>query len=187
MISIPYYTNHIIPFNLDPKGLPTHLEFFLEICFFMLIEDFLFYWSHRFQHLDWVYPFMHKIHHTYKTSISLAAEYMHPLEFSMSVICTAGGSMILGKRVHLVTYLLWIIIRVTESADGHCGYDFSFSPFRIVPCSGSSEFHFFHHKFFKGNYSTFFIHWDRLFNTVNPSYIDFYNAKQNINKQSKIN
>jgi len=44
----------------------------------------------------------------------------------------------------MVTILMWTILRYSESVDGHSGYDFSFSPFRLLPMSGSSAYHDFH-------------------------------------------
>ena len=53
--------------------------------------------------------------------------------------------MILGNTVHLTTILIWYIIRILETIGGHSGYDFPWSPFRIIPCSSSSEDHNYHH------------------------------------------
>jgi sterol desaturase/sphingolipid hydroxylase (fatty acid hydroxylase superfamily) len=87
-----------------------------------------------------------------------------------SLFSSNVGPMILGSKVHLVSYLLWIVFRVSQSIDGHCGYEFSWSPFRVFPLSGSSLFHAFHHKYYKGNYGSFFSFWDRLFCTVSKQF-----------------
>lgn len=178
---VPYYTGKIIPYNTDPDNLPTLFEFFYQNIFFMFMDDLTFYWTHRLLHVDWFYPYAHKLHHKYITTIALSSEYTHPIEFSISGLTTANsGSLILGQRCHLVTYLLWMIFRVLETTDGHCGYEFSFSPFRIIPGSGSSEFHYFHHKYYKGNYSSFFMIWDCICGTVNKNYIKYFNLKKEI-------
>ena len=47
-------------------------------------------------------------------------------------------------------------MRVMETVDGHCGYEFSWSPYRLLPFSGSSEYHNFHkiqHHFYPSLYS----------------------------------
>ncbi len=76
--------------------------------------------------------------------------------------------MLLGQnKIHLLTYLMWGVFVVVETADGHCGYEFSWSPFRLLPMSGSSEFHYFHHLNYRGNYSPYFTYWDRICNTFN--------------------
>jgi len=65
-----------------------------------------------------------------------------------------------------------------ETADGHCGYEFSWSPYRLLPLSGmnffldfksfikgSSIYHNFHHSHNVGNYGSFFTLWDTLCGT----------------------
>ena len=92
----------------------------------------------------------------------------------------------LGKRVHFTTFAMWIIMRIGETTDGHSGYEFSWSPYRLLPFSGSSEFHNFHHLNIKGNYSSFFTYWDRLLGTVNPSFEKYVQKKQQLYyKQTK--
>lgn len=39
---------------------------------------------------------------------------------------------------------MWHIIRILESLDGNCGYEFSWSPFRLLPFSGSASYHNYH-------------------------------------------
>ena len=74
----------------------------------MIVEDFLFFWSHRFLHWKKVYPYIHKIHHEYSTTVSIAAEYSHPLEFIMSnILPTSMGFKLLGSKAHFVTYVIW--------------------------------------------------------------------------------
>ena len=75
--------------------------------------------------------------------------------------------------------------RIMETCDGHSGYEFPWSMFRLLPFSGSSDFHDFHHSKNAGNYSSFFTYLDTLFHTdkeyrklkefktkkVNPTYL----------------
>jgi len=169
----------------DPTKLPSNSEVFTHILFFMLCEDFVFYWSHRFLHWEKIYPYIHKVHHRFNNSVSIASEYSHPIEFFITIVASSSGSIILGKTGHLLTYQLWQIIRITEAADGHCGYEFSWSPFRLLPFSGSSEYHNYHHINYKGNYCSLFTYWDRICGTVNPNYLKIQNNKileKNVNQ-----
>jgi len=68
-------------------------------------------------------------------------------------------------RAHVYTWWLWICFRVAETVDGHCGYNFPWSPYRVIPMSGSSAYHDFHHSHNVGNYSSFFTWWDTLMGT----------------------
>ena len=54
----------------------------LVIC--VLVEEVLFYYSHRLLHSRWFYGRVHKQHHEYKAPVGMAAIYAHPLEFAAS-------------------------------------------------------------------------------------------------------
>lgn len=158
----PAYKEH----NLSINGLPTPLHLALSVFFCMLCEDFTFYWMHRLLHHPRLYAHIHKMHHTYNQTVSISAEYSHPLEFVLAnLLPTAIGPMILGPKMHLVTVFAWYAVRVGETLDGHCGYEFSFSPYRLIPMSGSAEYHSFHHSRNVGNYASFFSVWDTVFGT----------------------
>jgi len=130
----------------------------------MVIEDTLFYWIHRGLHHKVVYRQVHKIHHEYKTTIGLASEYAHPIEYILSdAIPFTAGPLILG--LHYYVFWMWMIVRVGETVDGHCGYDFPWSPYRLLPFSGSAAVHDYHHSHNVGNFGTFFTYWDDFMGT----------------------
>lgn len=162
----------------DLESFPEIKEILAQILFFMFCEDFLFYWGHRFLHIPQIYPYIHKVHHEYNITVSISAEYAHPLEFIVAnLIPTNAGPKILGPKVHLATYCIWIIIRLMETADGHCGYEFSWSPYRLLPLSGSSIYHNFHHSHNVGNFGSFFTFWDTLCGT-NRHYFKYLANKE---------
>ena len=156
-----FYIFDFCHMRTDYETLPNSIEILLHLIFFAICEDFFAYLTHRFLHSKWLYPHIHKVHHTYKQVVSICSEYVHPLEFLFSnSLTTITGSMILGKRSHLFTFLLWLIMSVFESVDQHCGYDFSWSPYRILPFSTGEDFHNYHHVYFNDNYGTTFTIWD---------------------------
>jgi sterol desaturase/sphingolipid hydroxylase (fatty acid hydroxylase superfamily) len=111
------------------------------------------------------------MHHEFTSTVGIAAEYAHPLEFCFSNLLTAGlGPAILGHKMHFVSVIAWGIVRAVESLDGHCGYDFSWSPFRLIPFSGGADYHDYHHSHNVGNYGSFFSVWDTVFGTNKPYY-----------------
>ena len=75
--------------------------------------------------------------------------------------------------MHFVTFLLWGLVRLGETLDGHCGYEFSWSPYRLIPFSTSASYHNFHHSHNVGNYSSFFSLWDTIFGQ-NKAYYQYY-------------
>jgi len=170
-------------FRTDCDSFPTTFELLAQILIFMLCEDFCFYWAHRFLHWDRIYPYIHKRHHLYINTVSIASEFAHPLEFILANIITTNiAPLALGKRCHTITIIIWVILRLGETTDGHCGYEFSWSPYRLIPFSGSSEYHNFHHLNYKGNYASFFSIWDRLCGTVNKQYVEFIKKKVELSK-----
>jgi len=148
------------------EDLPDTVTLAGSIFFFMLCEDFCFYWTHRALHSKALYAAIHKMHHTHQTTVGIAAEYAHPVEFVLgNMLPTSVGPMILGPRAHMLTIFAWYTVRFGETLDGHCGYEFSWSPYRLIPFSGSAEYHDFHHSVNIGNYGSFFCIWDTVFGT----------------------
>jgi sterol desaturase/sphingolipid hydroxylase (fatty acid hydroxylase superfamily) len=60
---------------------PSWWALILQIGAFMIIQDVMFYFSHRALHHRSIYPYVHKLHHEYRTSVGLTSEYAHPIEF----------------------------------------------------------------------------------------------------------
>ena len=169
--------------DMTVEGIPDTTELMLTLAFFMFVEDFVFYWMHRFLHWRVIYPYFHKMHHNHKVTTGIAGEYTHPVEYvlaNMLPVCV--GPSILGTKCHLTTVFAWYIIRYLENLDGHCGYDFSWSPFRLIPLSSGGRYHDFHHAVNVGNYASFFSIWDSVFGTNKA----FYEAeKELLSEKSK--
>eukprot|EP01016_Furgasonia_blochmanni_P011991 TRINITY_DN1564_c0_g4_i4.p1 TRINITY_DN1564_c0_g4~~TRINITY_DN1564_c0_g4_i4.p1 ORF type:complete len:420 (-),score=102.95 TRINITY_DN1564_c0_g4_i4:330-1520(-) len=164
--------------RMDLESFPTTGEIIKQVVFCMLVEDFLFYWLHRFLHWRKIYQYIHKRHHEFIEPVSVSAEYAHPIEFVLSnLIPTTAGPRILGTQMHQFTQWMWIAIRIFETVDGHSGYDFSWSPFRLLPLSGSATYHNFHHTNNVGNFGSFFTIWDTLMQT-NSKYFKHLSRKQ---------
>ena len=96
----------------------------------MLVEDCLFHFIHKFLHWRVIYPYIHKVHHEYRSSIGLAAEHFHPIEYILASLPSVVGAKILGKKMHAYTFLAWSFVRIVEIVDGHSGYEFPWNPFR---------------------------------------------------------
>ena len=65
--------------------------------------------------------------------------------------------------MHMTSVFGWYIVRIAESMDGHCGYAFPWSPFKLLPLQGDEGYHAYHHSTNSGNYSSFFTLWDTVF------------------------
>lgn len=178
MTLLPYLLRNDCIYEYSYEKLPDIFTMVLHIIFLIICEDFSFYWSHRILHHKKLYAVIHKIHHRYRLVVSIASEYAHPLEYLVAnVLASNVGSLILGKRLHIFTSFVWIFFRVAETTDGHSGYEFPWSPFRLIIFGAGQEYHNYHHLNFDGNYGSFTTIWDRLFQTSNNAFLDFIEEK----------
>ncbi|XP_006894793.1 PREDICTED: fatty acid hydroxylase domain-containing protein 2 [Elephantulus edwardii] len=129
----------------DPcrQELPTFHWFLLELVIFTLIEEVLFYYSHRLLHHPAFYKKIHKIHHEWTAPIGVISLYSHPIEHVVSNMLPAIlGPVIMGS--HLSSIIIWFSLALIVTIISHCGYHLPFLP--------SPEFHDFHHLKFNQCY-----------------------------------
>jgi methylsterol monooxygenase/4-alpha-methyl-delta7-sterol-4alpha-methyl oxidase len=181
-----WMVNYDIKVNFRDDKIPGPIELICQITFCMICEDICFHFAHRFLHMKFIYPYIHKIHHQYVNQICIASEYAHPIEHILAnLIPVYAGSIILGNKVHALSLGLWTFIRISESHDTHSGYEFSWSPFRLLPFSTSSTYHDYHHSRNIGNYSSLFTLWDTILGS-NVDFFKFIKNKDKLLKKSQI-
>ena len=126
------------------------------------------YISHRSIHLPCLY-WIHKKHHEYnKIFIPMVGAYSSPVEFIVNnAIPNVIGIKILASftDVHIITITIWIIFRVIESCEGHCGYEWPWAQLNILPFSAGTNYHYFHHTNYVCNYGAILTLYDSLFDT----------------------
>ena len=139
-----------------------------------MVEDFGFHLGHHsFHYFPLVYKYIHKMHHDHLMTYSLADKYAHPVEYIVAqVIPPLVGPFMLGKYMHMATAYTWFAIRAMEAIESHSGYEFSWSPFRLVPFASDYGYHSYHHSHNIGNYSSLFSTWDSVFGT-NKAYFEY--------------
>lgn len=152
-------------YETNLSELPSIQTIASQIFFFMILEDFCFYTSHKLLHTSYLYKKIHKQHHEFNVTISISSEYTHPIEYLIGNIFPLGaGPRLYGSsNIHIITWYMWLMLRSIHTAEGHSGYDVPFSPFRLLPFSVSSWYHDYHHLKSTGNYSSFFVFWDFVF------------------------
>jgi sterol desaturase/sphingolipid hydroxylase (fatty acid hydroxylase superfamily) len=175
--------------QFQAEAIPAWYILVIQIIVFILIEDTLFYWSHRLLHLRGLYRSIHKIHHQFHVPTALASIYAHPVEFFISnIFPTMGGPFLLilmGVPVHLFTLWVWLFLRIVETMNEHSGYEFTLWPFyRFINREGS-RIHDYHHSHNKGNFAAFFFHWDRLCGT-NVGYKEYQSANSSPSKTRSL-
>ena len=82
--------------------------------------------------------------------------------------------------MHFSTAMIWTFARTWDAVDGHCGYEFPWSPFRLLTFSASATYHDFHHSHNVGNYSSTLTFWDTVFGYNFDYYSYWYNLKDSL-------
>jgi sterol desaturase/sphingolipid hydroxylase (fatty acid hydroxylase superfamily) len=106
------------------EEMPSNQTIIWQFFTFMVVEDCITTFTHTLLHSPKLY-WIHKKHHEYTTTISIAAEYAHPIEFILSnSIPTIIGFKVLAYfyPVHIVTALTWLIYRILLTSDLHSGF-----------------------------------------------------------------
>jgi 4-alpha-methyl-delta7-sterol-4alpha-methyl oxidase len=121
---------------------------------FALVQDTIFYWSHRALHTRWLFKHIHSKHHRFRFVRPVVAEYAHPIENTINFIAFFAGPCLLGTPY--LTLQIWIVVRMLETLEAHSGY--TLSPI--------SDRHAFHHLYAtKGVFGSFVSPWDWLMGT----------------------
>ena len=113
----------------------------------ILVNEVLFYYTHRLLHTPRFYRKIHKIHHRFTSPNSLTAIYCHPFEFLISNLIpfTAGFLMF---NTNLYFCLIWIICACLGTQFHHSGYRHN----SVYSFDHNPNFHDYHHL----NYNTCF-------------------------------
>ncbi|CAL1289040.1 unnamed protein product [Larinioides sclopetarius] len=129
---------HVMVWRGFEKGetLPTFQRLMLELGFFIIIEEILFYYSHRLLHHSSIYKYIHKHHHEWTSPIGIVALYAHPIEHIICNLLPALiGPCLLGT--HIMVYWAWFCLALLTTLNAHTGFHLPFWP--------SPEAHNFHH------------------------------------------
>uniref|UniRef100_A0A2M4AIN1 Putative sterol desaturase n=1 Tax=Anopheles triannulatus TaxID=58253 RepID=A0A2M4AIN1_9DIPT len=127
----------------DIRRLPTFLTALWQLAVCVLIEEPLFYYSHRLLHHGQLYRYIHKRHHEWTAPIAITAIYCHPVEHALSNLLPVGVG-VLTTGCHISVAWLWFTLAISNTLHVHSGYHLPFLP--------SPEQHDFHHLKFNQCY-----------------------------------
>jgi Delta7-sterol 5-desaturase len=153
---------------LDSFGWPYLIaSFFLML----MIQDTYFYWTHRLMHHPRLFRLIHRAHHLSTNPDPLSTYSIHPIEAVINPGATVLILVLLPK--HLLIFVLFTWFNTAYAVYGHLGYE-------ILPRSvarhwlgrwiNTSIAHNTHHARVRYNFSWYFLFWDRLMGTLDPSY-----------------
>jgi 4-alpha-methyl-delta7-sterol-4alpha-methyl oxidase len=125
-----------------------------QLIVFALVEDTIFYWSHRALHTRWLFKHIHAKHHRFRFVRPVVAEFAHPVENLLNFVAFFAGPCLLGTP--FLTLQVWVVVRMIETLEAHSGY-------KLSPVS---DRHSFHHLYAtKGVFGSFISPWDWLMGT----------------------
>ena len=149
--------------------LPGLFTILASLLFFVLLDDALYYWLHRWMHQNrWLLRHVHSVHHRVRHPSAIAGNHFHWLEFVLTGGLAMLGPLLLGS--HVLVVWIWLAWRQWEAVHGHTGYHMPWDPGHWLPLYDGAAFHDFHHKRFHGNYAGFLPLWDRLLGTTVPDW-----------------
>jgi lathosterol oxidase len=164
------------------------LWFWVAFPIMFVVHDTYFYWTHRLIHHPRLFPYFHLVHHKSINPSPWAAYSFHPLE----AIVESGVFLLLViilplTKIHL---LIFFSIMILYNVYGHLGWELypkKFSSSKIGKWINTSVNHNLHHQYFKGNYSLYFLWWDRWMGTLREDYDTKYDdVKNRTNKLSAV-
>jgi sterol desaturase/sphingolipid hydroxylase (fatty acid hydroxylase superfamily) len=110
-------------FSLN-NNFPTIGILLRDLIVYVIIEEIMFYFSHRVLHWGSFYASIHKFHHTFTAPCAIAAIYAHPIEHLVSNVIPVSMGPLLMKS-HPVSSMIWGILALFNTMTVHSGYDFS--------------------------------------------------------------
>ncbi|XP_028638345.1 fatty acid hydroxylase domain-containing protein 2 [Grammomys surdaster] len=147
VISFPmlviYYP--FLKWRRDPcsRELPTFHWFLVELAFFTLVEEILFYYLHRLFHHPKLFKKIHRKHHEWTAPVGVVSIYADPIEHMVAnMLPVMVGPLAMGS--HLSSITAWLSLVLIISTLTHCGYHLPFLP---LP-----ELHEYHHLKFNECY-----------------------------------
>jgi sterol desaturase/sphingolipid hydroxylase (fatty acid hydroxylase superfamily) len=137
----------------------------------LFMHDTYFYWMHRLMHHKRLFRLFHLVHHKSTNPSPWAAYAFHPLE----AIIEAGILVVFlfTIPIHKFHLLIFFFFMIVYNIYGHLGWELypkNFHKTWIGRWINTSVCHNQHHQYFKGNYSLYFLFWDRWMGTLREDY-----------------
>jgi sterol desaturase/sphingolipid hydroxylase (fatty acid hydroxylase superfamily) len=151
---MPVLFPHNIPEQAPAGGRPSLLYMYLIFLLCTLWNAWAFFAAHWLMHaVPFLYRCIHKKHHQYVGSVSVAAEHAHPVEDALTAFVPTLG-VALYFRIPTFCWLVWLLVRAEETYESHSGYCFANTWLARIGLLNSvrAAHHDLHHTKNTGNY-----------------------------------
>jgi len=168
---------HLAKFGLTLPYLPEDLNFMNTVVAFyatIYLDDFFYYFLHRFLHVPAVYPYVHKHHHRqplpYRGYTDAANE--SPIEQILGLLCVWVTVQIVTTYIgfHALGLFAFFAVYAVLAYLNHTPYDIQLG---FIGVDYTVRAHETHHRMLRGNYAQNTMIFDKLFGT----YIDYPTRK----------
>ncbi len=154
--------------DVQAYGLP---YFFLSLVIMALVQDAVFYWTHRLMHTGFLYERWHRLHHETITPTPSSAFAVAPQELVLHY-----GFVFLAVvfiPLHIGAFGLFFLLATVRNAVGHMGVEIFPGQCAKGPLAALTTVthHDMHHEENGCNYGLYFRHWDLWGKTEHPDYL----------------
>jgi Delta7-sterol 5-desaturase len=134
----------------------------------LILFDTWFYWGHRLLHTQLLYRIAHRWHH----AVTTPTVWSNNSDTFLDNLILQSYWMVapLVFPAPSVAFVIHKIFDQISGLIGHSGYEYNAAMARFPSPLLAVTHHDQHHRFFKYNFATHFVVWDRLMGTLHPSY-----------------
>lgn len=143
----------------------------ISLVVLVVLHDTWFYWTHRLMHSRALFRWTHRTHHLSMAPTAWAAYSFSPAEAIVQASFLPVALLVVPA--HPAVLFIWVAWMVIRNVMGHCGTELL--PRRWLAgwwgrWMTTTLHHEMHHAYGHGNYSLYFLWWDRWFGTEHPDY-----------------
>lgn len=143
----------------------------ISLVVLVVLHDTWFYWTHRLMHSRALFRWTHRTHHLSVAPTAWAAYSFSPAEAFVQALFLPLALLVVPA--HPAVLFVWVAWMVIRNVMGHCGTELL--PRRWLGgwwgrWMTTTLHHEMHHAYGHGNYSLYFLWWDRWFGTEHPDY-----------------
>jgi lathosterol oxidase len=145
--------------------------------------DTWFYWGHRLLHTRFLYRQAHKWHHAVRTPVV----WSNNSDTFLDNLVLQSYWMIapLLFPAPVIVFLMHKLYDQVSGMIGHSGYEYNAMARFPSPLLAVLH-HDQHHRYLKYNFATHFVLWDRIMNTLHPSYDELLENGVNVEQEPSI-